>query len=148
VSQPVWVRLPALLLVCVALHQLWLVKHAALSAWSGGAFGMFSTIDGWGARHLHARARSPSILQEVAIPPELRDDLRRTLALPSDARLADFARALAPHVPRDLEPPETLRIEVFTRRYHPETLAPGGEPLRALELPLGAGELLPLDAER
>jgi hypothetical protein len=139
VSQPVWVRLPALLLVCVAAHQLWLVRHAALSAWSGGGFGMFSTIDGWGARHLHARARGPSILQEIAIPPELQGELRRTLALPSDAHLADFARALAPHVPRDLEAPEALRIEVFTRRYDPETLAPGGVPLRSFELPLDAG---------
>jgi len=133
---PLWVRLPALLLVAVALHQLWLTRHADLNAWSGGGFGMFSTIDGWGARHLHARALSPSILQEVAIPPELRDELRRTLALPSDERLAAFARALAPHVPRDLEAPESLRLDVFTRRYDPDTLAPGGVLVRSLELPL------------
>jgi hypothetical protein len=130
------VRLPVLLLVLVALHQLWLTRESGLSAWSGGGFGMFSTIDGWGTRHLHARALSPGVLQEVAVPPELRDELRRTLALPSEARLAAFARALEPHVPRDLDAPETLRIEVFARRYDPETLAPGGALLRSLEVPL------------
>ena len=134
--QPFWVRLPALLLLGVAFHQLWLTRDAGLSAWSGGGFGMFSTIDGWGARHLHARALGPAILQELSIPRELHDELRRVLALPSDARLEAFARALAPHAPRDLEAPESLRIDVFTRRYDPDTLAPGGVLLRSFELSL------------
>ena len=131
-----WVRLPALLLVLVALHQLWLTREAGLSAWSGGGFGMFSTIDGWGARHLHAWTLSQGLQQELALPPELRDARRRVLALPSDARLAAFARTLAPHAPRDLEAPESLRIDVFARHYDPETLAPSGVLLRSLEVPL------------
>jgi len=130
------VRLPALLLVVVALHQLWLTREAGLNAWSGGGFGMFSTIDGWGARHLHAWTLSQGLQQELALPPELRDARRRVLALPSDARLAEFARALAPHAPRDLEAPESLRIDVFARRYDPETLAPSGALLRSLEVAL------------
>ena len=46
--------LPSLLLVSVALHQVFLVHHTQLSPWLGGGFGMFSTTDVGTARHLHA----------------------------------------------------------------------------------------------
>ena len=128
--------LPALLLVAVALHQHWLARRSDLSAWSGGGFGMFSTIDGWGARHLHVYALSPAFQQEIALPSELRDAARRVLALPSEARLRAFALALAPYAPRDLEDPESIRVDVFARRYDPDSLAPGGALLRSLVVPL------------
>lgn len=121
----------------MALHQLWLVEREALSAWCGGGFGMFSTTDGWGARHLHAVALSPAFRSSLAIPEELEEEAERALALPTEARLLALAAGLAERAPRDLEPPDTIRIDVYARRHDPETLAPHGELLRSVELRLG-----------
>lgn len=124
----------------MALHQLWLVERDGLSAWCGGGFGMFSTTDGWGTRHLHAVALSPAFRTSLAIPEELAEDAERALALPTEPRLVALALALAERAPQDLEPPETIRIDVFARRHDPETLAPHGELLRSVEVRLeGAG---------
>ena len=120
----------------MALHQLWLVEREGLSAWCGGGFGMFSTTDGWGTRHLHAVALSPAFRTSLEIPEELAEDAERALALPTEARLVALARALAERGPGDLEPPETIRIDVFARRHDPETLAPHGELLRSVEVRL------------
>ena len=120
----------------MALHQLWLVERESLSAWCGGGFGMFSTTDGWGTRHLHALALSPAFRSTLEVPEELEEEAERALALPTEARLFALARALAERAPRDLEPPEAIRIDVFARRHDPETLAPHGELLRSVELPL------------
>jgi hypothetical protein len=120
--------------VAVALHQLWLAPREHMSAWCGGGFGMFSTTDGWGTRHLHAVALSPAFRTSLEIPEELAEDAKRALALPTEERLRALARALAEHAPRDLEAPETIRIDVFARRHDPETLAPRGELLRSVEL--------------
>jgi hypothetical protein len=120
----------------VALHQLWLAPRANMSAWCGGGFGMFSTTDGWGTRHLHAVALSPAFRTSLEIPEELQEDAKRALALPTEERLRALARALADRAPRDLEAPESIRIDVFARRHDPETLAPRGELLRSIELSL------------
>jgi hypothetical protein len=122
--------------VAVALHQLWLAPREQMSAWCGGGFGMFSTTDGWGTRHLHAVALSPAFRTSLEIPEELQEDAKRALALPTEERLRALARALADRAPRDLEAPESIRIDVFARRHDPETLAPRGELLRSIELSL------------
>jgi hypothetical protein len=127
----------------VALHQLWLVEREGLSVWCGGGFGMFSTTDGWGTRRLHAVALSPGFRTSLEVPYELEEDAARALALPSEARLRALARALAERAPHDLEPPETIRIEVFARRHDPETLAPRGELLRSAELRLDGASAEP-----
>jgi hypothetical protein len=123
----------------VALHQLWLVEHEAMSAWCGGGFGMFSTTDGWGARHLHAVALGPAFRTSLELPEHLAEDAKRALALPSRERLRALAIALAEQAPRELEEPELIRIDVFARRHDPATLAPHGELLRSVEVRLGDG---------
>ena len=121
----------------MALHQLWLVERFDLSAWSGGGFGMFSTTDGWGTRHLHAVALSASFRTSLEIPEEAEEAAERALALPTEARLRALAGQLAADAPRDLEPPAAIRIDVFARRHDPQTLAPSGVLLRSVELRLG-----------
>jgi hypothetical protein len=127
----------------VALHQLWLVPREHMSAWCGGGFGMFSTTDGWGTRHLHAVALSPAFRTTLDVPKALTEDAKRALALPSEARLRALARQLAERAPRDLEEPEAIRIDVFARRHDPETLAPRGELLRSVELRLAGAPPTP-----
>ena len=130
--------LPAAILLSVALTQVTLTRVADLSPWKGGGFGMFSTTDGWGARHLHAVAQSPSFRMPLEVPAELEEEAERALALPAEDRLRALALALAERAPTDLEPPETVRIDVFARRHDPATLAPYAERLRSVEVRIPA----------
>jgi len=123
----------------VALHQVWLVRTADLNAWSGGGFGMFSTTDAWGRRHLHAWAVRPGERRELEVPDELRRLERRALALPDQQRLRALALALA-GIEADAEPgagpPTAIEIQVFATRYDVETLGPSGALLNSLAVPL------------
>jgi hypothetical protein len=130
-------RLPALLLVGVALCQVWLSQRAQLTPWSGGGFGMFSSTDVWARRHLHVHALAPGLRRELEVPEALREELRRALALPTEARLRSFALRLAAATdPRELAGAEALSLGVYATRFDPRTLAPSGTPLRALRVPL------------
>jgi hypothetical protein len=135
------VRLPAVLLVALALHQIWLARTEQLNAWSGGGFGMFSTTDAWGRRHLHAYALWPGVRRELEVPEELRSEERHALALPDAARLRALALALG-EIEADADPeagpPESIEIQVFATRFDPDTLAPSGELLAGLTVFLGA----------
>jgi len=93
---------------------------------------MFSTTDGWGARHLHAYALRPGLRRELALPDELLEPVRRALAAPTEARLRALAEALAEQPSPDQGPLEAIELQVFARRYDPATLAPSGELLRGL----------------
>lgn len=90
---PFW--LPAVLLTAVAVSQLRLAGTEALSPWSGGGFGMFSTTDAPGNRHLHAFVQNEGVRREVAIPFDLADSVRRATTLPTRARLGALAAELA-----------------------------------------------------
>jgi hypothetical protein len=134
--------LPALLLVAVALLQIWMVEKAGLSPWLGGGFGMFSTTDSWARRHLHAVALRPGLREELDVPDSLRTDVRRALALPSERHLRALARALEA-IEResgdpDAAPLEAIAIGVYRVRFDPATLAPSGEPIASLQVPAGA----------
>lgn len=80
----------------MALHQVGLAQRAGLSAWTGGGFGMFSSTDAWGRRHLHAFAiAADGTRRELPIPELLGSAERRALALPDERRLRTLALALA-----------------------------------------------------
>lgn len=128
--------LPPALLIAIALNQLRLVYTSDLTPWCGGGFGMFSTTDGRSARHLHAYAMSPGLVLELEVPIELGQRAAAALALPGEARLRALAADLAPKPGSELEPPESLRIDVFATRWHRATLAPTGALVRSVEVPL------------
>jgi hypothetical protein len=135
----VWARwLPSLVLIGVALHQIFLVQHTQLSPWLGGGFGMFSTTDVGSARHLHAFVQRPGIDRLVSLPPRLEDAERRTLALPSESNLRGLALALADEPTPDHGAAEAVRIQVWRTHFDPATLAPESQILRELELTLDA----------
>ena len=132
--------LPALLLVAVASAQIVLARTEHLSPWSGGGFGMFSTADSPARRHLHAWALRPGMRSELDVPPELEMLARRALALPSTARLRPLAQALG-RIEREEGDPneapvEAIVLQVFGVTYDPATLAPSGELLRSIEVPV------------
>ncbi|HEU4428766.1 MAG TPA: hypothetical protein VFT98_08430 [Myxococcota bacterium] len=129
--------IPPLLLVGIASFQLWLARSAHLTAWCGGGFGMFSTIDGWGARHLHATLIGAGWRQELVVPRALERLAQEALAFPDDTRLRALAHALSRHGDVGAAG-EAQRVEVvvFARRFSAD-LAPAGERIGALELTIG-----------
>jgi hypothetical protein len=91
-----------------------LVRCCSLHPWLGGGFGMFSTVDARTLRVFRADAAGERPLE---IPPELEDAAERVEALPAEAWLQAFARALA-------EDPAlagaTLAAEVWETRFDAE----------------------------
>jgi hypothetical protein len=132
-----WLRyLAPALLVAVAGLQLWAVRATDLSPWLGGGFGMFSTTDSWGRRHLHAWAVSPGVRRELAVPPAGGPLARAALAQPTAARLRRLAAFLSAGVDADVE---AVEVQVWAPRFDPETLAPSSVLLGAVEVPVGSG---------
>jgi flavin reductase (DIM6/NTAB) family NADH-FMN oxidoreductase RutF len=66
---------------------------------------MFSTIDGWGNRHLQAFAIRPDVRRELEIPSALQEMTRRVRAFPSDANLRALAETLkvSPRAKKEFE---------------------------------------------
>ncbi len=132
-----WVRfLPCSILIAVASVQLVLAHTQDLTAWHGGGFGMFSTLDVGDARHVHAFVLRPGIEREVWSPPSLEDFERRVCALPSDSRLRALALELGDTPTPDYGPAMGVRIQVWRTRFDSETLAPSSRILRERVVPL------------
>jgi len=128
--------LPVVLLLAVAVTQIYLAHRYALAPWSGGGFGMFSTLDAAQSRHMHVYAVSPGIRREVEIPFDLRGIALRTSALPTDSYLRRLARKLS-----RISTPEggavgSIVIQVWKTDYDPATLMPSGSMVRSLEVEL------------
>jgi hypothetical protein len=129
--------LPPILLVVVALAQIGLAHTVSLSPWSGGGFGMFSSQEASGTRHLHAFALHPGVRRELELPGELRDEISRALTLPTAARLRALADRLGVEDDPDFGVVEALELQVFGTRFDPVTLEPSGVLLRTIEAPRG-----------
>jgi hypothetical protein len=127
-----------LLLCAVALTQIWLARHADLSPWSGGGFGMFSSTDVFARRHLHVWIVSPAFRQELEVPRPLDEDMRRALALPTEARLRALGKRLLEAYP-DASRADALTLTVYATQFDARTLVPSGRPLRSLRMDLRSG---------
>ncbi len=135
-KKPRWLwYLPVALLIAMACTQLALARSAELSAWSGGGFGMFSTLDAGGNRHLHAIALRPGIRRELVIPVALENELLKALTLPSDRRLHALALALAELPSPDAGPLDAMELQVWTPIYDRKNLTPSGTLLRSIRIP-------------
>jgi hypothetical protein len=141
-ARPPWARrlriVPSALLVLVACHQIVLAHTAGLSPWSGGGFGMFSSTDAGGRRHLHAFVLRPGLRREVQPPQSLAERVQKTLTLPNESNLRALAAKIAEVPTPDYGPPTAVEIQVWHTRFDPQTLTPAGYILRALEVPLAA----------
>jgi hypothetical protein len=122
--------LPAVLLILIGANQLYLAHTAALSPWSGGSFGMFSTTDSPANRHLHAFVGNDSLLREVLIPPAWQDQVLRATTLPNRARLAALAEAVAELESGGPFDWDQVTIQVWAGEHDPDSLIPTGTLLR------------------
>jgi hypothetical protein len=116
--------IPALVLVIIAAHQIYLARTHDLDPWKGGGFGMFSTSEGGGARHTHVFVTRASGELEIDLPEDLEDLDERLVVLPSDRRLGEFARELSETIRAEHPDHTAIRVEVWHTRYDVDDLTP------------------------
>ena len=128
VTAPCWV--PSVLLIVFAANQLRLARFESLSPWSGGGFGMFSSTDSPGNRHLHAFIQNEGIRREIVIPIDMRQTARRATTLPTRRRLKALAMELAEIESRGSIRWDEIDLQVWAVVYDPVSLSPGGKLLK------------------
>ena len=89
-----WLVAPALL-CALAINQLVLVRLSNLSAWKGGGFGMFSTMDSPGARYLRIYLCTAEGNIPVLIPAPLRVESIKLRTMPNETQAQALADLLA-----------------------------------------------------
>ena len=130
------IYLPVILLVLVACIQVFLVYSYNLSPWSGGGFGMFSTTDAGGNRHLHLYSVTSGIRRGLNPDPKLDKEHDILLALPIDYNFNKFTEKIAKTDIPD-EGQKTLQIQIWKRSFDPETLEPSTILISYKEVPIG-----------
>jgi hypothetical protein len=83
--------IPPLVLVVVALHQIYLSKFELLSPWKGGGFGMFSSTELGIARYTRVFLSAPDRSEELQIPESLLETAQKAATFPSTSLLQRFA---------------------------------------------------------
>jgi hypothetical protein len=96
-----WFVSPALM-IAVALLQQVLARSQSLTAWKGGGFGMFSTVDSRSARFLRAYVTTANGEVPVQLPRALAPIARRLRSMPTHPGLERLAEGMleATWVPR------------------------------------------------
>ena len=78
----------------VALGQVDAGEDRRLTAWKGGGFGMFSTLDHGAYRGVVVVIEAPDRSETLEMPPSLEELAARAAACPSDWLLRELARAI------------------------------------------------------
>ena len=126
--------IPIFLLIFIALNQIRLAKTSSLSPWWGGGFGMFSTADSRGTRHIHAYAIRPGVRRELEIPSYLAELERKVLTFPSEANLEKLAAELADIPTPDEGPLEAIQIQIWATNFDSDTLEPSSILFRHIDV--------------
>ena len=90
-----------ILLTIVALTQMTIATTGDLTPWRGAGFGMFSTLDGHDLRGVRVEVvdgdgnRRPTASGEVGRDDDVRREMVRARAWPTDARVQRLARTIA-----------------------------------------------------
>src|SRR5215207_6093346 len=121
---------PAALLAAVALVQIVLAVTLQLSAWKGGGFGMFSTLDHGGFRRVDVVVDAPGRSEHVEIAASLQVDAARAVALPVDWLLRNLAAGIAAREQRNDRPVSRVTLSVWRADFERATLRGSERPMR------------------
>ena len=125
------VVVPPVLLVVVAGCQIALANTTGLTAWKGGGFGMFSTLDHGAYRGVDVVIEAPDRSEAQDIPPSLEELASRSATYPSDWLLRRLAEGIVARERRYERPVTTVRLTVWQTAFDPVTLAASERTLRA-----------------
>lgn len=107
-----------LLLVCVALLQVYRVNTLDQSSWSGAGFGMFATIDNETYRLIRGYVVEPAGEQRVVLPGELTRQAFEVRVVPTDSRVRALAEAWRERAAVGDQP---FAVEVWTLDFDSDT---------------------------
>ena len=128
---PIMARyLPAALLAAVAAVQIVLASTLHLSAWKGGGFGMFSTLDHAAFRGIDVVVDAPERSEQVEIAPSLQSEAARAVALPVDWLLRDLASGIAERERRQNRPVTRVTLSVWRAEFDQTSLRGSEQPIR------------------
>jgi hypothetical protein len=121
---------PAALLAGVSLVQIVLAFTLHLSAWKGGGFGMFSTLDHGAFRGVDVVVEAPERSEQVEIAPSLQSEAARAVALPVDWLLRDLAAGIAEREKRQNRPVARVTLSVWRAEFDRTSLGGSEQPIR------------------
>ena len=125
------VVVPPVLLVVVAVCQIGLAKASGLTAWKGGGFGMFSTLDHGAYRGIDVVIEAADRSEAQNIPPSLEAIAARAAAYPSDWLLRRLAEGIVARERRYDRAVTVVKLRVWRTEFDHETLAATERTLRA-----------------
>jgi hypothetical protein len=121
---------PSAVLIVVAVTQLVLAKTAHLTAWKGGGFGMFSTLDHGAYRGVDIVIEGPDRSEGLEIPPSLAVLEARSAAFPADWLLAQLAEGVVARERRYQRPVSKVTLTVWQTEFGSASLAASERTIR------------------
>ena len=119
-----------MLLATVAIFQIVLARTADLTAWKGGGFGMFSTLDHNAYRRLDVVIEGTERSEGLEIPPSLETAAARAAAFPAGWILRSLAEGVVQRERRYQRSVSRVTITVWRTEFDPATLRASERPLR------------------
>ena len=121
---------PPLLLTVVALLQIVLARTADLTAWKGGGFGMFSTLDHGAYRGVDIVVDGPDRSESLEIPPSLEIAAARAAAFPVDWLMRDLAERVVARERRYERAVSRVTVTAWRADFDRAALRASERPLR------------------
>ena len=115
-------KIPAALLALVALAQIGLTRTVHLTAWKGGGFGMFSTLDHGAFRGVDVVVEGPERSEALEMPASLEEIEARAVNCPSAWLLRELAAAVAERERRHNRPVTLVKLSVWQTGFDRATL--------------------------
>ena len=122
--------LPPVLLVVVAVLQVGLAHTVDLTAWKGGGFGMFSTLDHGAYRGVDIVVDAPDRSESLEIPLSLESVAARAAACPTDGLLRALAEGVAAREQRYQRAVTRVTVTAWRTDFDRKTLQASERPLR------------------
>jgi hypothetical protein len=122
--------LPPVLLAVVALLQIALAQTADLTAWKGGGFGMFSTLDHGAYRGVDIVVDAPDRSESLEIPPSLETAAARAAAFPVDWLMRDLAEGVVARERRYERAVSRVTVTAWRAEFDRASLRGSERPLR------------------
>jgi hypothetical protein len=121
---------PLVLLTIVAAIQIVLSRTVDLTAWKGGGFGMFSTLDHGAYRRVDIVVDAPDRSEALEIPQSLEVSAARAALCPTEWLLRRLAEGVVARERRNARPVTHVTVKVWRTEFDRATLTATEQPLR------------------